>query len=224
MHFTPWLLAARRAALLVALSAAARVLSAQVTPVPVTPAPASPTPDTTRGRATVPVRADSTRARGPRPARAGVAPRPGLRPPISPRRAFLSSLLVPGLGQSRLERPTAGAVFAAVEIGSIVMLAKSLGDLRAAKSFRADSVPAAYPVDSLGQPLPVTTQTVAPLTNDLVRTRRLHLEDWIATLLFNHLISGAEAYVSANLYDLPAQISARPNARGGGTVALSLAW
>lgn len=197
------------------LGAVPRDGSAQVTP----------RPDTTHAGGPVPARADSTRARGPRPARAGVTPRPGLRPPISPRRAFLSSLLVPGLGQSRLQRPTAGAVFAAVEIGSIVMLAKSLGDLRSAKAFRADSVPTSFPVDSLGQPLPVTSQSAGPFTNDLVRTRRLHLEDWIATLVFNHLIAGAEAFVSANLYDLPAQISARPNTRdGGATVALSVAW
>ena len=104
------------------------------------------------------------------------------------------------------------------------MLAKSLGDLRAAKAFRADTIPTTYPVDSLGQPLAPTTYTTAPFTSDLVRTRRLHLEDWIATLVFNHLISGAEAFVSANLYDLPAQISARPNTRGGGTVVLSVAW
>jgi hypothetical protein len=67
-------------------------------------------------------------------------------------------------------------------------------------------------------------RSAAPFNNDLVRARRLHLEDWIAALVFNHLISGAEAFVSANLYDLPAQISARPGARGGGTVAVSLAW
>jgi hypothetical protein len=115
-------------------------------------------------------------------------------------------------------------VFAGVEMGSIAMLAKSLGDLRSAKAFRADSVPTSFPVDPLGQPLPPTRQSAAPFNNDLVRARRLHLEDWIAALVFNHLISGAEAFVSANLYDLPAQISARPGARGGGTVAVSLAW
>ena len=203
------------AALVIALGTSGRGASAQVTPAP----------DSTAGGAPVPARPYSGRAGVPWPARAGAAPRPGLKPPVSPRRAFLSSLLVPGLGQSRLQRPTAGAVFAAVEIGSIVMLAKSLGDLHAAKAFRAESVPTSYPVDTLGQPLPVTSQTPAPFTNELVRTRRLHLEDWIATLVFNHLISGAEAFVSANLYDLPAQISARPNSQGGGgVVAVSLTW
>lgn len=118
-------------------------------------------------------------------------------------------------------------MFAAAEVTSIVMLAKSLADLKAAKAFRADSIPTVQPVDALGQPVAPTAQTAAPFTNDLVRTRRLHLEDWIAALIFNHLISGVEAFVSANLYDLPAQISARPAGRGGGgggTVALSVTW
>lgn len=182
--------------------------------------PARPAADT----ASPPAASDSVRARGPRQARAGAAPRPGLRPPVTPRQAFLSSLLLPGLGQSRLGRPTAGAVFAGVEMGSLAMLVKSLGDLRAAKAFRADSVPTVFPVDSLGRPIAPTAQSAAPFSNELVRARRLHLEDWIAALIFNHLISGAEAFVSANLYDLPAQISARPAARGGGTVAVSVAW
>lgn len=168
-------------------------------------------------------RGDTTIVRGPRQTRAGAAPRPGLRPPVTPRRAFLSSALLPGLGQSRLGRPTAGAVFAAVEMGAIVMIGRSLGDLRAAKAFRADSVPATQPVDAQGVAITPTTQTRAPFTNELVRARRLHLEDWISALLFNHLISGAEAYVSANLYDLPAQLSARPTSHGG-ALAVTLAW
>lgn len=196
-------------------------LLAGLRPVAAQAAPAGA--DTVRRPA--PARPDTaTSSRGPRRQRAGAAPREGLRPPISPRRAFFSSALLPGLGQSRLGRPTAGAVFAGVELASLAMLAKTLGDLRAAKAVRADSVPTAFPVDSLGRPVPPTARTVAPFTNDLVRARRLHLEDWIAAVLFNHLISGAEAFVSANLYDLPAQISARPNPRGGAVVAVSVAW
>lgn len=200
--------------------AAARPAAAQVTPAGGDTTRA----DSTRAAVRTPARRDTNAVtRGPRQARAGAAPRPGLRPPVTPRRAFLSSLLLPGLGQSRLQRPTAGAVFAGVEMGALVMIGKSLGDLRSAKAFRADSIPTVQPVDSLGQPVTGSAQTVAPFTNDLVRARRLHLEDWIAVVIFNHLISGAEAFVSANLYDLPAQISARPTEHGG-VLAVSVAW
>lgn len=150
-------------------------------------------------------------------------PRPGTVPPVSPRRAFLSSLLLPGLGQSRLQRPTAAAVFAGVEFGAIAMLVKSTADLRDAKALRGSTVVSRYPVDSLGQPIANPPAQPAPFGEELVRSRRLHLEDWIATLVFNHLLSGAEAFVSANLWDLPAQISAQPSARGA-SVAMRLAW
>lgn len=185
--------------------------------------PAPPRPPRDTAAVASPRDSAARAAPGPRRTRAGAAPRPGLRPPISPRRAFLSSLLVPGLGQSRLQRPTAGAVFAGVEMAAVVMIGKSLADLRAAKAFRADSVPGSVPVDSLGVPTGTTPLVGAPYTNELVRARRLHLEDWIAVIVFNHLASGAEAFVSANLFDLPAQISARPTPRGG-AVTVSLAW
>ena len=38
-------------------------------------------------------------------------------------------------------------------------------------------------------------------------------EDWIVLLVFNHLLAGAEAFVSANLYDFPATLKARRAAR-----------
>lgn len=171
---------------------------------------------------TVPPDTTQRPTRGPR-ARPAPTRRPGLLPPITPGRAFLSSLVVPGLGQSRLQRPTAGAVFVGIEFGIVAMLVKSNADLRSVQAFRTDSVARSYPVDSLGKVLPKPPQQTGGLNTDLVRARRLHREDWIAALIFNHLISGAEAFVSANLYDLPAQISARPSSQGT-LVALSVTW
>ncbi|HEY0776645.1 MAG TPA: hypothetical protein VGD56_01645, partial [Gemmatirosa sp.] len=69
---------------------------------------------------------------------------------MTPGNAFFSSLLVPGLGQSRLQRPTAGAVFVGLEFGIVAMLIKSNADLRSATAFRGDSVPSSYPLDSVG--------------------------------------------------------------------------
>ena len=136
------------------------------------------------------------------------------RPPLSPRRAFLYSLAVPGSAQSILGRPRTAALFVAVEALAITMARKSANDLREAKRYGRDSIVAGYQidgatgrvvVDSLGRPVPT-----GYLVNDLggrVPARRTHLEDWIAMLVFNHLISGAEAFVSAHLWDLPAQVS-----------------
>ena len=56
-----------------------------------------------------------------------------------------------------------------------------------------------------------------------MRARRVHYEDWLAAILFNHLFSGADAFVAAQLWDLPTQVSARPDA-GGVTVAARLTF
>ncbi|WP_284351060.1 hypothetical protein [Roseisolibacter agri] len=193
-------------------------------PVPATPRDtARPRPDSARARQDT-ARTATDSARGPRRARATVAPRPGLEPPISPRRAFLSSLLVPGLGQARLDRPAAGALFVTVELAAITMVAKSAYDLRAAKAFRADSVVLSYPVDTAtGLPTTRPVRGEGPFTNDLVRARRLHLEDWLAVIAFNHLIAGAEAFVAANLWDLPAQVGAQ-RSRNGTMLRVSVSW
>ncbi|MGQ0538771.1 MAG: hypothetical protein ACT4R6_07475, partial [Gemmatimonadaceae bacterium] len=165
------------------------------------------------------VRADSAVAsRTIAPPRAGIAPqRQRAQPPISSRRAFLYSLAAPGLGQSALRRPNAGALYFGLEMLSIGMALKSAYDLRLAKERARDSVVLQYRIDpnpgvpvldSLGRPI---VEKFAPnrYTSELIRARRTHLEDWIAFLVFNHLFSGADAFVSAQLWDLPTQLGAR---------------
>ena len=62
--------------------------------------------------------------------------------------------------------------------------------------------------DTLGLPI-VTAWDVPRYTEAFVRTRRLHLEDWMAVLIFNHLFAGADAYVAAQLWDLPEKVAIR---------------
>jgi hypothetical protein len=177
----------------------------------------------------VPTSRAATAAPKPRTARRGRAgaEAPIVRPPLSPRRAMLYSLALPGFGQTRLHRAATGAFFFFVEAGAVTMVTKSAFDLREARAYRSDSLlPRSYPVDT-ATGLPTTPSRVNgernQFTDALVRARRLHLEDWFAVLAFNHLIAGAEAYVSANLWDLPTQITATPS-RDGVRLAMSVAW
>jgi hypothetical protein len=174
-------------------------------------------------------RADSTRAGVVRAARP-VARDSASALKISPGRAFLTSLLVPGLGQVRLDRPKAATIFVVAELGTIGMSLKSWNDLQKAKDARADSVgtPA---VDNNGQPIvdPKTGIQIinfAPRNPNLagrIKARRTHLEDWIAAIVFNHLFSGADAYVAANLQDFNTNVEA--NAGGDGVRILArVAW
>ena len=153
-----------------------------------------------RAQAPDTARADSAR----RPAAAEPAPsamRDTLTgPPISPKSAFLRSLLVPGLGQAALDRGTAGGIFASLEALSLLMTIKTKRDLRVARRLEADSVFVGFEPD--GDPI----FEASPLAGR-VRARKQHLEDWIALLVFNHLFSAADAFVAAQLWDVPARVS-----------------
>lgn len=137
-------------------------------------------------------------------------------PPITPKRAFLYSLMIPGWGQSRLDRGTAGALFAAIELGSLAMVGKTTIDLKQARRYSVDSLPGTYTVNADGKLVPGGSAP-PPLPSALVNTRRLHREDWFAALLFNHLISGADAFVAAQLWDVPTTFSVKSR---GDAVAL----
>jgi hypothetical protein len=153
-----------------------------------------------------------------------------LKPPVSPGKAFLNSLLVPGLGQSRLDRQLPGAIFVGIEVMSIVMIAKTQNDLRIARAQSEDAIVNRYRFDpSTGAPILDDGQLV-PLDTvpnrfdeDRVDAKRSQVEDWIAVLLFNHLISGADAFVASLLWDLPARVGMRHLPRGIG-VGLSVRW
>jgi hypothetical protein len=140
------------------------------------------------------------------------------KPPLSPRRAFLYSLALPGYAQSVLNRPTAGAIFMMTESIALVMLRESSADLRQARRFQTDSL---IVVGYSASGAPVTQ--VSPYTERLVTTRRGHVEDWIAFILANHLFAATDAYVAAHLWDLPSQISVEPRADGA-AVAARLTW
>lgn len=167
-------------------------------------------------------------------------PRDTLAPPISSKRAFLYSLAVPGLGQARLDRPTAGALYAAFEIASVGMLAKSSADLRLARRRVKERVVNSYEVDENGRPK-FDAKTGAIIVKDTVnnryaesapdqqqrsrlKARQLHYEDWVAFLLFNHLFSAADAFVSAQLWDLPKRLEVRALPNRGVAVGLHLTF
>ena len=140
-----------------------------------------------------------------------------LGPPITPRRAFLLSLLVPGAGQAKLDRGYAGGMFFLIEISALVLVHRSAEDYRIARRFSGDSIPLRYSVNATtGLPVlgtdnkpQVAAWSVPRYDDAYVRTRRLHYEDWLAVMIFNHLFAGADAFVAAQLWDLPAKVAVR---------------
>lgn len=155
--------------------------------------------------------------------------KPFVLPPISARRAFLYSAMIPGWGQAALDRKYAGATFFLIEAMSWALLRRSANDERIAKAFVGDSVPQTYAIDPTtglaqrdgsGNPV-VSSWAQTRYTPDLIRARALHVEDWVAVILFNHLFSGADAFVAANLWDLPQHLGMRVAPLQGGGAKLS---
>jgi hypothetical protein len=104
------------------------------------------------------------------------------------------------LGQAALDRGTAGGIFVSLEALSLLMTIKSKRDLRVARRLEADSV--FFEIDPTGD----TVFVGSPLAGR-VRARQQHVEDWLALLIFNHLFAAADAFVAAQLWDVPARVS-----------------
>lgn len=100
---------------------------------------------------------------------------------IGPMGAFWRSFLLPGWGQAALGRRTAAGIFVAVEGATLAMTVKTMREV-------------AY-LDRVG--------------SARLESKRQEREDWLVLLAFNHLLSGLEAYVSAQLWDFPGDLSVR---------------
>ena len=101
-------------------------------------------------------------------------------PPVTPGGAFIRSLVIPGWGQARLGRNVTGGIFLLFEGIAGAMVWKANWQLDWART-----------------------------RGKFVASHRQEREDWIVLLVFNHLLSGAEAYVSALLYDFPVALKAQ---------------
>jgi hypothetical protein len=56
-----------------------------------------------------------------------------------------------------------------------------------------------------------------------VSSRQQQFEDWVALLVFNHLFSGADAFVSTLLWAVPARVGFRP-VGGGVGLGFTVRW
>jgi hypothetical protein len=106
------------------------------------------------------------------------------KPPITPTRAALQSLIVPGWGQASLDRGTAGAIFVTVEAISVAMFIQSKAQLQSAERVGADSV---------------------------IGSRQQAVEDWKVLIIFNHLLAAADAFVAAHLWNVPIEVGRSPS-------------
>ena len=107
---------------------------------------------------------------------------------VGPMGAFWRSFLIPGWGQSATGRHTTGAVFVAWEGVTAMMTLKAQQE--------------ANYMERIG--------------SANAKAKRQEVQDWLVLWVFNHLFSGAEAYVSAHLQDFPADLKIQAYPRGIG--------
>ncbi len=117
-------------------------------------------------------------------------------PPVAPLAALGRSMLLPGWGQAVLGRRVTGAVFVFWEGLTLTMTLKAAHQL----NFQED--------------------TDAETVDD----KRDEVQDWLVLLVFNHLMSGMEAFVAAHLWDFPTELEARALPGGRVGMGLSLYW
>jgi len=109
------------------------------------------------------------------------------RRPASPTGAMLRSFLLPGWGQAVYGRKVTAGFMLGVEGLTLGMILKTSGELDHARASGGASEGA----------------------------KLQEREDWITILVFNHLMSGLEAYVSAHLYDFPGDLQLQALPQGG---------
>jgi len=107
---------------------------------------------------------------------------------VRPMGAFWRSFLLPGWGQAVTGRQVTGATFVAWEGVTAMMTLKGAAGSELPQG------------DSLAEP----------------GLKRQEVQDWLVLWIFNHLFSGAEAYVSGHLRDFPPDLKVRafPNGIG----------
>lgn len=119
---------------------------------------------------------------------------------VSPRGAFIRSLILPGWGQSAVGAPGRGGVYFALESGSLWMLYRTqqrLSDARSQERFLREN------------------RLLGPQEQfPLVEAREEQRQDWLVLSVFWLFFAGADAYVAAHLRDFDQRIEVVPEPGG----------
>ena len=133
----------------------------------------------------------------------------------SARGAMLRSFVLPGWGQASYDRWVRAGVYFTGHVGNGYMIYKTLTSLGEAQDredewvdFVTDSIETAGEVPSDSIDFYVDADPRVRHARNLVSSREDQREDWIALGVFWVLISGIDAYVTAQLADFPASIGA----------------
>jgi hypothetical protein len=130
--------------------------------------------------------------------------------PISPRSAFLRSLVLPGWGHLSVDAPGRAAFYMAAQGGTVWMLAKSILRQRSAQRFRdAEDQLVRDELVARGVQSPDSLRLLSAQDprverwEELVEIRGEQVEDWLALGIFLSLLGATDALVAAHMADYP---------------------
>lgn len=157
---------------------------------------------------------------------------------LSPRTAFIRSLIIPGWGQFSAGAEKRAVTFALLQSSSWYMLAKTLNKL--SDAHKIETMRITLVTDTLRAQMQRDTALARVLSADsafknridaadtvvasrsLITSREAQRQDWITYTLFLTLASGVDAFVAAHLADFPATISTGPRPNGAFQLKLTM--
>jgi hypothetical protein len=135
---------------------------------------------------------------------------------VTPRSAFVRSLLVPGWGHVATESYARGGFYVTTQAAGLWMLWKSLhrrSDARALGEVERRTARARLTAQGVMDPTEILDgiegDPAVQEWNDLIEARAQQVEDWAALSIFLVLIGAADAYVAAHLMDYPEPLALR---------------
>jgi len=142
--------------------------------------------------------------------------------PVSPRGAFLRSLVLPGWGHLSVDAPGRAAFYVAAQGGTAWMLGKSILRRSSARRFRDEEFRMVWDeLQAQGIQSPDTLRVRAlgdarvERWQELVDIRGDQVEDWLALGIFLSLLGATDALVAAHMADYPEPLTFDVVPRGG---------
>jgi hypothetical protein len=130
--------------------------------------------------------------------------------PVSPGRAFLRAILVPGWGHASIGEHTRGGFYFLTETAAAWMVVRTRSRLNAAtdvRELRLAEVRARLQAEGVDDPAAIARaqdrDDSVIAASSLVEARSQQFEDWLVFGIFFVFLSGADAFVSAHLRDFP---------------------
>jgi hypothetical protein len=135
---------------------------------------------------------------------------------VTPGKAFLRAILIPGWGHASIDEHTRGGFYFLTESAAAWMMVRTrvrLGAAKDARDLQVAQVHARLAAQGITDPVAILAaedeDAAVTAARDLVESRSQQFEDWLVFGVFMVFLGGADAFVSAHLKDFPEPLRVR---------------